>query len=58
LIETDEDFVLALLDAQGVAAVHGGAFGLSPYFRISYALSMEELEEGLSRISCFCATLV
>lgn len=57
LIETDEDFVSALLDAQGVAAVHGGAFGLSPYFRISYALSTDELEEGLSRIARFCATL-
>ncbi|MFT5445604.1 MAG: aspartate aminotransferase [Gammaproteobacteria bacterium] len=57
LIETDEDFVLALLDTQGVAAVHGGAFGLSPYFRISYALSTDELEEGLSRIARFCATL-
>ena len=58
LIETDEDFVLALLDAEGVATVHGSAFGLSPYFRISYALSMDELEEGLSRIARFCATLL
>jgi aspartate aminotransferase len=57
LIETDEDFVMALLDAQGVAAVHGSAFGLSPYFRIAYALSMDELEEGLSRIARFCASL-
>ena len=55
LIETDEDFVMALLDIEGVAAVHGGAFGLSPFFRISYALSTDELEEALDRIARFCA---
>ena len=56
-IETDEDFVRALLDAEGVAAVHGAAFGLSPYFRISYALSTDELEEALRRIQRFCTSL-
>lgn len=56
-IETDEDFVLALLEAEGVAAVHGGAFGHSPYFRISYALAKSELEEALKRIDRFCRAL-
>ncbi|HUH03441.1 MAG TPA: pyridoxal phosphate-dependent aminotransferase [Kofleriaceae bacterium] len=56
-IDTDLDFVSALLDAEAVATVHGGAFGLSPHFRISYALSTAELEEGLERIARFCAGL-
>ncbi len=38
-IATDEDFVSELLEAEGVAVVHGAAFGLSPFFRISYAAS-------------------
>ena len=56
-IASDEDFVGALLDAEGVAAVHGAAFGLSPYFRISYALDATELEEALTRVQRFCASL-
>ena len=56
-IETDEDFALELLEAEGVAVVFGAAFGLSPYFRISYAASMEELEEACRRIQRFCAAL-
>ncbi|NJM36371.1 MAG: pyridoxal phosphate-dependent aminotransferase [Rhodomicrobium sp.] len=56
-IETDEDFVTALLEEAGVAVVHGSAFGLSPFFRISYATSTEALEEACSRIQRFCAEL-
>ncbi|MBI4182690.1 MAG: aspartate transaminase [Proteobacteria bacterium] len=56
-IETDEDFVIGLLDAEGVAVVHGSAFGLSPYFRISYATSKAALEEGCTRIKRFCQSL-
>ena len=56
-IATDEDFVLALLEAEGVAAVHGGAFGHSPYFRISYALAKADLAEALARIERFCRAL-
>ena len=52
-IKTDEDFVTFLLEQEGVAVVHGSAFGLSPYFRISYATSMEELARGLDRIEKF-----
>ncbi len=56
-IETDEDFVTYLLDAEGVAAVHGAAFGLSPYFRISYATSLDLLQEACTRIQRACAAL-
>ena len=58
IIETDEDFALELLDAQGVAVVFGAAFGLSPYFRISYAASMSDLEDACRRIQRFCAALL
>lgn len=57
MISNDEDFALALLDAEGVAVVFGAAFGLSPYFRISYAAAMAELEEACRRIQRFCASL-
>jgi aspartate aminotransferase len=56
-LETDEDFVTYLLESEGVAAVHGEAFGLSPYFRISYATSTEALEDACQRIQRACAAL-
>jgi len=56
-IASDEDFVTYLLEAEGVAAVHGEAFGLSPHFRISYATSTEALEEACRRIQRACAAL-
>ncbi|MEO6376918.1 MAG: pyridoxal phosphate-dependent aminotransferase [Caulobacteraceae bacterium] len=56
-IATDEDFVVELLQAEGCAAVHGGAFGLSPFFRVSYATSEKVLEDACSRIQRFCASL-
>jgi aspartate aminotransferase len=57
VLETDEDVVTALLEDEGIAVVHGAAFGLSPYFRISYATSVAELEEACRRIQRFCASL-
>ncbi|MFQ0813558.1 aspartate aminotransferase [Brucella anthropi] len=57
VIETDEDFVTELLEAEGVAVVHGSAFGLGPNFRISYATSDALLEEACTRIQRFCASL-
>lgn len=57
VIETDEDFVTELLEAEGVAVVHGSAFGLGPNFRISYATSEKALEEACNRIQRFCASL-
>ncbi|MGF0538696.1 pyridoxal phosphate-dependent aminotransferase [Agrobacterium sp. ES01] len=56
-IETDEDFVMELLAAEGVATVHGSSFGLGPNFRVSYATSTENLEEACNRIQRFCASL-
>ena len=50
LLKTDSDYVTYLLEAEGVACVQGTAFGLSPYFRISYATSDELLTEALNRI--------
>ncbi len=58
LIDTDEAFALALLDAEQVAVVHGTAFGLAPCFRISYATSNECLEDACARIQRFCGQLI
>jgi aspartate aminotransferase len=58
VIRTDSDFVTYLLDSEGVAVVQGEAFGLSPYFRISYATSTEALTEACTRIQRACAALV
>jgi aspartate aminotransferase len=55
-LATDTDFVEALLDEALVAAVQGTAFGLSPYFRISYATSAEALQKACTRIQQFCAS--
>ncbi len=57
VIASDEDFASELLDAEGVAVVHGAAFGLSPFFRISYATSNKALEEACRRIQRFTAGL-
>jgi aspartate aminotransferase len=56
-LNTDEDFALALLDEEGVAVVHGAAFAMSPFFRVSYAASNAELEEACARIQRFCGNL-
>ena len=57
VISNDEDFVMELLATEGVATVHGSAFGLGPNFRVSYATSNEKLEEACNRIQRFCASL-
>ena len=57
VIKTDEDFALALLEAVGVAVVHGAAFGLSPHFRVSYAAADAQLVEACTRIKQFCESL-
>lgn len=56
-LATSEDFARLLLEQEGVAVVHGSAFGLDPYFRISYATSTELLEEACRRIIRFCGSL-
>ncbi len=58
VIDNDEDFVRYLLEAENVAVVHGAAFGLSPYFRISYATSTEVLREACTRIERACRALL
>ncbi|WP_238364307.1 pyridoxal phosphate-dependent aminotransferase [Mesobacterium pallidum] len=57
LIADDEAFVSALLAETGVAVVHGAAFGLSPNFRVSYAVADDVLDEACTRIERFCAGL-
>jgi aspartate aminotransferase len=57
VIESDEDFAVELLETEGVAVVHGAAFGLSPFFRISYATSNDVLEDACSRIQRFCGAV-
>lgn len=56
-IESDGDFCAYLLEAEGVAAVLGTAFGLAPHFRISYATATELLEDACQRIQRACAAL-
>ncbi len=57
VITSDSEFVTELLEAEGVAVVQGEAFGLSPYFRISYATSTEALTDACERIQRFCGSL-
>ena len=56
-IVDDAALVGALLEEEGVACVHGAAFFMSPFLRISYAASMEALEEACKRIQRFCGNL-
>jgi aspartate aminotransferase len=58
VINNDEDFVTALLESAGVAVVHGSAFGLNGFFRISYATSDELIASACNRISNFCNSLI
>jgi aspartate aminotransferase len=55
IIKNDEGFASELLKTEGVAVVHGAAFGQSPFFRISYAASNNVLEDACARIQRFCS---
>ena len=57
IIESSEDFAAYLLNGEGVAVVHGAAFGLDPFFRISYATATEVLTEACERIQRAAASL-
>jgi aspartate aminotransferase len=57
VIGSDKDFANELLETEGVAVVFGEAFGLSPFFRISYATSEKVLEDACGRIQRFCASV-
>ncbi len=56
-LNNDEDVVMALLEEQDVATVHGAAYGVSPHFRISYAVSMENIDKACDRFEAFVAGL-
>ena len=56
-ITSDSDFVDSLLENNEVAVVQGSAFGLEGFFRISYATSMDKLQEAMKRIKLFCESL-
>jgi aspartate aminotransferase len=56
-IENDLDFVIYLLEGVGVATIHGAAYGMEPYFRLSTATSLAVLEEGCDRIEKACRAL-
>ena len=58
VLDSDEAIVAALLDEARLATVQGRAFGLSPYIRLSYATSMEQLGRAMDRLERFCATLM
>lgn len=57
-IDNDKDLVMHLMDDYGVALVHGAAYGASPHFRVSFAASMEDLEEAGRRIQICANALV
>ena len=57
-INTDEDFVIALLEEEGVAAVHGSAFMYPGHMRISYATDTDSLRRACERIQHFCEGLI
>ncbi|MBV9249804.1 MAG: pyridoxal phosphate-dependent aminotransferase [Acetobacteraceae bacterium] len=57
LLRNDEDVCLALLEEKYVATVHGAAYHMSPYLRVSTATDDESLVEGCKRIAAFCEDL-
>ena len=57
LIENDEDMAIYLLEAANVAVVQGGAYGLSPYIRASFAIETGQLQEAGQRIAAACGRL-
>jgi aspartate aminotransferase len=57
-LNSDEDVAMALLDEQGVATVHGSAFGLGPYLRLAYALDDGTLQQACDAIEQFCRQIV
>ena len=56
-IDTSDDLVLYLLDTEGLAVLQGSAYGVPPYFRMSFAASMSVLDEGCERLARACARL-
>jgi aspartate aminotransferase len=56
-LKSDNDFVLYLLESQNLAVLQGAAYGVSPFFRISFATSMAQLKEGCDRLRRACEAL-
>ena len=54
-LETDSDWVMALMEEQGVSVVPGSAFGTDGYFRLSFATGQDQLDSACRRISEFCS---
>jgi aspartate aminotransferase len=54
VLASDTDFVMYLLEAQDLAVLQGDAYGCSPFFRISFATSMDKLQEGCRRLRLAC----
>jgi aspartate aminotransferase len=57
VIRNDNDFVMHLLESQGIGVVQGEAYGMSPFFRVSFAASEAQLQEGCRRIRVACEEL-
>lgn len=57
VIKTDYDFAMYLLESKQVAVLHGAAYGMSPFFRVSFAASLDLLQKGCRRIQEACADL-
>ncbi|WP_427185185.1 pyridoxal phosphate-dependent aminotransferase [Bordetella bronchialis] len=57
VLASDEDFVMYLLEEVDFAVLQGAAYGVSPYFRLSFAASMEAIEEGCERLRRACERL-
>jgi aspartate aminotransferase len=57
ILRTDEDFVMYLLEEVNLAVLHGAAYGVSPFFRLSFASSIPMLDEGLARLKQACEKL-
>jgi aspartate aminotransferase len=57
VLADDRDVCMALLEEAHVATVHGAAYGMSPYLRVSTATDDASLAEGCRRITTFCEGL-
>jgi len=57
VIQNDNDFVMHLLESQGIGVVQGEAYGMSPFFRVSFAAAEAQLQEGCRRIRAACEEL-
>ncbi len=51
VLNSDDDFILYLLDEVNLALLQGSAYGVSPYFRISFATGLDVLEMGIERLA-------